>query len=64
MAMTEKEILSFQENIRAAIEEIIDANIGPLRFDDMRWPGECIQCGRPNNGGYMGICDLCRTGEI
>ena len=62
--MTDIEIKAYQDNIRAATEELVDEDIGPLRFDDMRWPGECVQCGRPNNGGYMGICDLCRLGEL
>ena len=62
--MTKEQIKAYQEAIRMETQRLVDEDIGPLRFDDMRWPGECIQCGRPNNGGYMGICDLCRTGEI
>ncbi len=64
MEMTDKEVREYQLTMRAATAELVDTDLGPLRFDDMRWPGECIQCGRPNNGGYMGMCDKCRLGEI
>jgi len=63
MAMTEKEILSFQENIREATQEILDADIGPLRFDDMRFRNECRLCGRPTHHG-MEYCNSCRLGPI
>ena len=61
--MTEEQIHGYQDAVRTATEELVDADIGPLRFDDMRFRNECEQCGRPVYSG-LGVCDSCRLGPI
>ena len=61
--MTKEQIQAYQEAIRMETQRLVDEDIGPLRFDDMRWPNECALCGRPVYHG-MEYCDRCRLGEI
>ncbi len=61
--MTDTEIMDYQENMRKATEELVDTDLGPLRFDEMRFRNECRLCGRPT---YFGLeyCDSCRLDPI
>jgi hypothetical protein len=61
---TKEETKEYQDAARSQLSEFADEHFGPLTMKGMRWPGECEQCGRPNNGGYQGICDRCRLGPI
>ena len=63
MRLTEDQLRGYQDAIREETERTVNADVGTLRFDNMRWPNECALCGRPTYHG-MEYCDACRLGPI